>query len=225
MHYNNGKELMQKLCERTGLVVFNSIMGKDCNYIKDIPDDFVGLNVSTINSLSLDQYIGRKELIEFHNKASSGWNGSFYMNPYVMENSLDDCYLYRWQDTAHMCNLIRQYGLRSFEEYVAIDATRQIDVCGGPYVLKEREKIRQVIEKFGSTQMLTFCSDYHDEYCDHIAENWMFDDFVSWGKKEFIFVEFEDLPLFDFPEREPDYYNVMILDKFQDLQRNVTGIV
>lgn len=66
MHYNTGKELVQKLCERTDLVVFNSIMGKDYNYIKDIPHDFVGLNVSTINSLSLDQYIERKELIETH---------------------------------------------------------------------------------------------------------------------------------------------------------------
>ncbi|WP_148041952.1 hypothetical protein [Hanamia caeni] len=220
MHYNNGKELVQKLFERTGLVVFNSIMGNDCNYIKDIPDDFVGLNVSTINSLSLDQYLERKELIEFTNKTASGWNGTFYINPYVMKNSLDDCCLYRWDDTARMCWLIRQYGLRTFEEYDAINATRQMDVQSGPYVLKERCKMPSAIEKFGSTQMLTFCSDYHDEYCDHIAGNWTFEDFVSWGKKEFIFVGFKDLPLFDFPEKKPDYYNVMILDKFLDLQNS-----
>jgi hypothetical protein len=224
MHYNNGKELMQKLCERTGLVVSNSIMGNDCNYIKDILDDFVGLNISTINSLSLDQYIERKELIEFHNKTDSGWNGTFYINPYVMENSLEDCYLHRWHDTAHMCRLIRQYGLLTFKEYEAIDATRQVDVHTGPYVLKERSKLPYAVDKFGSTQMLTFCSDYHDVYCDHIAENWTFEDFVSWGKKEFIFVEFEELPLFDFPDKKPDYYNVMILDKFQDLQSTAPGI-
>jgi len=224
MHYNNGKELMQKLRERTGLVVFNSIMGNDGNYIEDIRNDFVGLNVSTLNSLNLDQYIERKELIEFHNKTASGWNGTFYINPYVMENSLNDCYLYRWNDTADMCRLIRQYGLLTFEEYDTIDATRQVDVHAGPYVLKERSKLPMAIEKFGSTQMLTFCSDYHDEYCDHIAESWTFDDFVSWGKKEFIFVEFKDLPLFDFPDKNPDYYNVMILDKFQDLQGTAPGV-
>ena len=224
MHYKNGKELMQKLSARIGLVVSNAIMGEDCNYIKDIPDDFVGLNISTINSLGLDQYIERKELIEFHNKTDSEWNGTFYINPHIMENMLDDCYLYRWQDTAHMCSLIRQYGLRSFEEYEAINATRKMDVCGGPYVLKEREKVPQAINKFGSTKMLTFCSDYHDEYCDHIAENWTFDDFISWGKKEFILVEFEDLPLFDFPKKKPVYYNVMILDKFKDLQGAAPGI-
>lgn len=119
-----------------------------------------------------------------------------------------------------MCSLIRQYGLRTFEEYEAINATRQVDVCAGPYVLREREKVPSAIKKFGSTKMLTFCDDYHDEYLDFIAENWTFDDFVSWGKKELIFVEFEDLPLFDFPQEKPDYYNVMILDNFSDLTVN-----
>jgi hypothetical protein len=198
-------------------------MGNDCNYIKDIPDDFVGLNVSTINSLSLDQYIERKELIEFHNKTATGWNGTFYINPYVMENSLDDCYLYRWDDTARMCRLIRQYGLRTFEEYEGMNP-KEWGLPAGSYVLKERSKLPSAIDKFGSTQMLTFCSDYHDEYCDYIAENWTFEDFINWGKKEFIFVEFKDLPLFDFPEKKPDYYNVMILDNFQDLQKETESV-
>jgi hypothetical protein len=223
MHYNNGNELMEKLRARTGLTVANAIMDNDGNYLQDIPGDFVGLLVSTDNSLTLNEYIERKELIEFQNKTAKEWSGSFYMNPYVMENSLEDCYLYRWHDTAHMCRLIRQYGLRTFEEYEVMNP-KEWGLPAGCYVLKKRSKLPSAIEKFGSTQMLTFCSDYHDEYCDHIAENWTFDDFVSWGKKEFIFVEFKDLPLFDFPEKKPDYYNVMILDKFQDLQSSAPGI-
>jgi hypothetical protein len=220
MHYNNGNELMEKLRARTGLTVANAIMDNDGNYLEDIPGDFVGLVVSTDNSLTLNDYMERRELIEFSNKNAKEWSGYFYINPYVTENSLEDCYLYRWHDTAHMCRLIRQYGLLTFEEYEAINATRQMDVQSGPYVLKERCKMPSAIEKFGSSQMLTFCSDYHDEYCDHIAGNWTFEDFVSWGKKEFIFVGFKDLPLFDFPEKKPDYYNVMILDKFLDLQNS-----
>jgi hypothetical protein len=223
MHYNNGNELMEKLRARTGLAVVNGIMDNNGNYLQDIPDDFVGLLVSTDNSLTLNEYIDRKELIEFNNKTAKEWSGSFYMNPFVMENSLEDCCLCRWNETAHMCRLIRQYGLLTFEEYEAINATKQMDVQGGPYVLKERSQLPSAIERFGSTHMLTFCSDYHNEFLDYIAENWTFDDFVSWGKKEFIFVEFKDFPSFDFPEKKPDYYNVMILDKFEDLQNSREG--
>ncbi|MGN6298434.1 MAG: hypothetical protein ACTHM7_16705 [Ginsengibacter sp.] len=60
---------MEKLRARTGLTVANAILDNDGNYLEDIPDDFVGLLVSTDNSLTLDDYIDRKELIQFLIKA------------------------------------------------------------------------------------------------------------------------------------------------------------
>ena len=182
------------------------------NHIQKAPDDFIGLVVNTDKSLTLQDYIDANELIQFENQiAENRWDGFIYINPYVMENNLPDCYLGRWNHTAEMCNLISQYGLRTFEEYKADDLHRQGGVGGGAYLLEDRKKIPSAVSKFGSKQLLTFCDDYHDEYLDYIAENWTFEDFISWGKQEFIFVEFEDLPFFDFPEKKPDYYNVMIL--------------
>jgi hypothetical protein len=115
--------------------------------------------------------------------------------------------------------LIRLYGLMSFEEFDAENLTRQVNVMHGPYVLQKRKLMQPHIQKFGSTRMLTFCSDNHNEYMDHIAGNWTFDDFISWGKKEFIFVNFKDLPLFDLPENKPDCYNVFIYDDFSDFKK------
>lgn len=86
MQYSNGNELMKKLNARTGLHVVNVIMGNNCNYIQNIPDDFVGLMAGTDNLLNLDQYIQEKKLIEFSNKTSEKWIGSFYINPSVMAN-------------------------------------------------------------------------------------------------------------------------------------------
>ena len=43
--------------------------------------------------------------------------------------------------------------------------------------------------------------------------------FINWGKKEFIYVKFQDLVNFDFPGKHPDYYNVFIEDDFEDLQQ------
>lgn len=218
MHYTGAKELMQKLTERTGLPVFNSIYDEEYNCVQKEPDDFVGFSVITHSSLTLQDYIDRKELLEFENTTSEGWSGYLYINPFVIKNSLDDCYLYRWNHTVHMCRLIRQYGLRTFKEYEDCRATLLTDVWHGPYVVEARRGLPSAIKRFGSTKMLTFCSDFHDEFLHFISENWTFDDFVSWGKKELIFVTFEDLPYFDFPETKPDYYNVMILDEFKDLK-------
>lgn len=209
--YNNAKELFEQLEKRTGKVVFNDIFKKDHTKLTEVPEGFSGLIISTEDSMNVDDYIRKKKLLDFSTVNIGNDSGYLYINPFVIDNSLPEVYLLRWWDTKDMCDVIRKYGLKTFEEYNLFNN-------GGTYVLKYRKEMQSHIQKMGSTAMLTFCSDYHDTFIEHIEENWTFEDFISWGKKEFIYVEFKDLPLFDFPENKPDCYNVFIYDDFADLK-------
>lgn len=208
--YSNAKELFEQVEKRTGKAVFNDIYNEEDNTRTPLPEGFSGLIISTGDSMDADDYIKNNLLLEFSTINTGNDSGHFYINRYVMENSLPEAYLLRWWDTKSMCDLIRLQGLKTFEEYDLVNDA-------GTYVLRYRRQMQPYIQKMGSTAMLTFCSDYHDAYLDHIEESWTFDDFISWGKKEFIYVAFKDLPLFDFPEKKPDCYNVFIYDDFADI--------
>ena len=217
IHYTNAKELITNLERVLNKPVFNCIWDEE--YIKHTPypDAFDGFVIHTEDNKTLDDYLKENILIEVERSCKNDYVGHLYINPYVVMNSLKDVYLYRWQSTMAMCKIIREYGLKTFEEYKEDDVLNEVGIGDGAYVLKARQEILSEIIKLGSTKMITICSDYHDVYIDHIEEGWTFDDFISWGKKEFIFVEFKDLAHFDFPEKRPDCFNVMILDDFSDL--------
>ena len=213
--YSNANQLFEQIKKRTGKAVFNDIYNKDGTSITQLPEGFSKLIISTDDAMDADDYIKKNLLLDFSTINIGNDSGHFYINPYVIENSLPEAYLLRWWDTKLMCDLIREQGLITFEEY-------QLFNDAGSYVLKYRREMQPPIQKMASTAMLTFCSDHHDQYVDHIEQNWSFDDFISWGKKEFIYVVFKDLPLFDFPEKKPDCYKVFIYDNFADIVADVT---
>lgn len=219
LKFSNAKELVASLEDRLKLAVFNDIFDGSYNPVVSSPAGFSGLLIQTELPLTLEDYVQRKGLLEFNHIGLEDSRGHFYINQQVIENSLAEVYLGRWGNTKHMCRLIRKYGLMSFEEYKAEELTMVVDVMNGPYILEDRKNIQPHIKKFGSTAMLTFCSDHHPGFIDHIEQNWSFADFISWGKKEFIYVDFKDLVHFDFPEKSPDCYNVFIYDDFSDLKQ------
>jgi hypothetical protein len=170
--YSNANKLFEQIEKRTGKAVFNDIYNEEGTCIKHLPEGFSGLLISTDDAMNADDYIKNNLLLEFSTINIGNGSGHFYINPFVIENSLPEPYLLRWWDTKSMCNLIREQVLKTFEEYDLFNH-------GGSYVLKYRLEMQPHIQKMGSTAMLTFCSDYHDEYMDHIEENWSFDDFIS----------------------------------------------
>lgn len=218
LKFTNAQELMKELEQRLGLPVVNDVYDEDGNRVKGYPEGFDGLVFNTEDGLTVQDYIEKRLLLDANRISPQDDRGFLYLNQYIIENSLPEVYLYRWWQTMHMCKVIRLYGSQTFEDYQAQQITLEVDVMNGPWVLKQRKAIQPHIATFGSTEMLTFCCDHHSEYMDHIAANWSFDDFVSWGKKEFIYVRFEDLANFDFPENKPDCYNVFIHDSFLDLK-------
>lgn len=218
LRFSNAKELMAALEQRLGLPVVNDIYDTDGNRIKGYAEGFNGLVIKTEDGMTLDDYIEAGRMLDCCRITPEDDSGYFYINRHVVMNSLPDIYLYWWWATMQMCKLIREYGLQSFEYYKEHNITLEVDYWHGPYVLKQRQAIQTEIAKFGSSEMITLCADHHSEYIDHIDENWTFDDFVSWGKKEFIYVPFEDLAQFDFPENKPDCFNVFIHDRFLDLK-------
>lgn len=217
LKFTNAQELMEELEQRLGLPVVNNVYDVDGNRVKGYPEGFDGLVFNTEDGMTIQDYMDRSQLLVCNRISPQDDSGYFDINHHVLMNSLPKVYLYNWWPTMHMCKVIRQYGLQTFEEYQAKQITLEVDFWHGPYVLKQRLAIQPEIAIFGSTEMLTFCADHHSEYADHIAANWTFDDFVNWGKKEFIYVSFEDLPNFDFPENKTDCFNVFIHDRFLDL--------
>lgn len=218
IQYQNGAELLQQLQLRLGKPVLNCIYDNDNKLLTELPNDFDGYVIYTNHNTTIDYSIEKLDLLDFDLISTQKIRGHFYINQFVIYNSLPEIFRPRWQFNFEMCNLIKDFGLRNFEDYDKEELSELIDHSFGYHLLKERIKMQPSIAKFGSSKMISFCSDYHDVYLDHIANNWSFEDFVSWGKKEFIYVEFKDLHLFDFPEKKPDYYNVFIYDDFSDLK-------
>lgn len=219
IQYQNSAQLLQQLQLHLGKPVTNLIYNSACECLTKLPEDYNGYIISTENNTTIENAIEALELLDFTYKSPEDDSGYFYINPFLIENSLSQIQIPRWQFTAEMCRVIRDFGLHNFDYYEAEDVTRMVDYSNGCYLLESRKSMQTHIAKFGSTKMISFCCDYHDVYLEHIANNCSFDDFVSWGKKEFIYVEFKDLHSFDFPEKKPDYYNVFIYDDFSDLKK------
>ncbi|SFP93644.1 hypothetical protein [Parafilimonas terrae] len=153
--FTTANELTAELSKRTGLPVFNDIYDANGKCVKEVPDDYLGLTIPTDNSQTLQDYIDKKTLLEFHNKTKEHWTEVFCINHFVMDD-LPDIYLGRWNDTADMCRLIRKYGLHSLEEYKQQNLHLQVGIMNGPYILEYRKRAPAEMKKFGATQMLTF---------------------------------------------------------------------
>jgi hypothetical protein len=218
IQYKHGAELLQQLEKRLGKPLLNVQYDSKNNYPTKLPKNFDGYIISTENNTTIEHIIETTDLLEFDAINPQKNAGHFEINPFVIMNSLTEVYMLRWWQTAEMCKLIREFGMQTKEYYEAKDIPMLVGYSSGCYMLELRKKIQPFIQQLGSTKMLSFCADHHTIYADYIAANYTFDDFVSWGKKEFIYVEFKDLHLFDFPEKKPDCYNVFIYDDFSDLK-------
>jgi hypothetical protein len=217
LHYTNAATLINQLEQCFQLPVCVSSMYDDYDKTTHPPDEFDGLSIYTKNGATLDEWILKKELLEFDRVAPHDPRGFFYMNPHIMKMSLEETYMCRWYGVRDMCSTIKEYGLKKYADY-NITKGLVTNAAGGSFILQMRENAWPHIKKTGATAMLTFCDDYHSQYVDQIEEHWSFDDFISWGKKDFIFVDFKDLANFDFPETKPEMYNVMVYDSFEDLK-------
>lgn len=222
LQFTTGRQLLDALQQRLRIPAFNTIWGTEEAFepIIPLPPNFEGVYISTDNGLTLDDYIRQKELLDFSLITKDNDSGFFYINQHVIKNSLPETYMHRWNQTANLCQLIRDYGFRTIADYEAEGIDKLWGYDFGVGILAMRAAMLPHLHKWGSTHRLTFCDDKHPEFLDFIADNWTFEDFISWGKKELIYVDFKDLPYFDFPKHEPDYYNVMIHDDFADLLVN-----
>jgi len=217
LHYTNAATLIKQLEQCFQLPVCVSSICDDDDKTTNPPKGFDGLSIYTENGATLDEWIDEKQLLDFSRIGSDKESGYFYINLYVMAISLDETYMGRWHNIRKMVTGIKEYGLKSFADYnmpngIISEATE------GLYILQMRENAWPHIKNTGATAMVTLCDDHHPEFLDHIADNWTFEDFISWGKKDFIFVDFKDLAGFDFPETMPEMYNVMVYDSFEDLK-------
>ena len=183
IQYQNSAQLLQKLQIRLNKPVTNVMYNSAYECLTKLPEDYDGYICNTENSTTVEDTIKTKKLLEFNCINPQDTRGYFYINHFVIKNLLPPTEIYRWQFTAEMCRVIRDFGLHNFDYYEAEDVTRMVDYSNGCYLLESRKSMQTHIAKFGSTKMISFCCDYHDVYLEHIANNCSFDDFVSWGEK------------------------------------------
>lgn len=209
MHYFNAEELLHQIEINTDYSVceVKEVKGR----YRYPSDGFDGWLVHVEEGKTLQQHIDGKDLIEFSRRNEKlDWE-SFYVSPYVLRYTREDFYLGRWTAVKHLADHIREQGLPSPEHY-------RSHPCG--WQLENRKNYFDYCKKLGTTHSVVFCDDKHQEWLDYfVEETWTFQQFIEWGKNEFLFVNFRDLTQFRFPTAKDDYYNIFIYDDFEDLKQ------
>lgn len=210
--YKKPEEFIQKLKEATD---YDTFVGRIAvsKIVEEIrpPENFVGwVTYLEDNDTLEERELNRESLREFYLQNNTDDEINFYINPHCFDLSGEPFYMGRWFEVKYIADYIREHGIPDKNYYIREDAN---------YIFKNRKNLFEYAQQFGSTAMVTFCSDKHQEWLDvFIEENWTLEQFIAWGKKELIYVKFQDLVHFDFPDNNPDYYNVFIHDDFKDLK-------
>lgn len=206
LHFTNQEQFVNNLSNAFNCQVVpyytndEKLIGADGSmYLEDTDDKTVQDIIDKKDVLSLNI---------INSKTTNGYD-YFYINPFVAEFSQDEYYVGRWHSVKHFAKELKEKGFPTKQFY----ETNQDD-----YWFLNRKKYYDFIKPIGGTQSVIFCDDHHQKWLDYFADNWTIEDFIEWGKKDFIFIEFKDLVHFDFPEKKPEYYNVFILDNFEDLK-------
>jgi hypothetical protein len=207
MYYTDAVEMVQKIEAKTGYPVWVSLA--ENGSWPEPPPTFKGWRHYVDEGKTLQQQLNEHDLITFVRTNEKGEEEDFELSPYLIDFYSEDFYFGRWFQVQHFADEIREHGLPSPGNYHLHPAEWQ---------LQQRKNYFDYCMKLGSTASVIFCDDLHQEWLEYCYEDlWTLDQFVEWGKKEFIFVRFADLVSFDFPKSKPDYYNVFIYDDFQDL--------
>lgn len=212
MYFEHTDDFIKQIEQRTGLPVFTEKYFFD-NASLDVNahDDFKGWTTHTERGLDLQQFFETGEMLEFRKKGLTANEYYMYVNPYLLEITNDEFYMGRWSTVKYLADWIRNNGIPSPEYYE--DKTEQ-----ALWVLRNRRNLFRHAQTFGTTKMITFCNDKHQDWLNYFFDNkWSMEQFIEWGKKEFIYVKFNELHTFTFPD-ENGYYDVFIEDDFEDLQ-------
>jgi len=138
---------------------------------------------------------------------------SMNIHPNTCEVHHNDFYMGRWFQVKYLADWIKGNGIPPPEAY----AKESSDVC---WILQNRKRLFEYGQWFGIKHMVIFCDDKHQEWLNYFCDDhWSIEQFVEWGKTELLFVKFQDLVNFNFPDDKPDYYNVFIYDDFEDLRQ------
>ena len=215
LRYKTADELVEQITTKWNYPVFIEINTSD--RFVEAPKNFEGYILEVNDRDSLQEAMDNKDLISGHFKTLSGKKcNNIYINEHLTEYDADEMYLGKWNQTAQMCNWIRKFGMH-IPETLAIEKLSW-EYHSGPLLLQWRKVCYQYIKRFGAKEMITFCCNKNLEWYNHMGNGWTMEDFVSWAKKEMIYVDFSDLTNFVFPTQEPDYYKVFIYDDFLDLK-------
>lgn len=204
--YTNAEEMLQQLTAKTGLPV-RIIPEKDWG--KGL-DDYTGWVIHTEDEKTVQQLLDEKDLITIVGRPYEPGQVDLHLNPFVHDYYSDAFYIGRWHQMKYLADSIREHGLPLPKDYSTHSATWQ---------LQQRKNYYEACQPLGTTASVIFCGDVHEDWLDYFTdEAYTLEQFVEWGKRDFIFVSFQDLERFTFPSRQLDYYNVFIYDDFEDLK-------
>jgi hypothetical protein len=208
MYYNRADKLLEQIEAKTG---FRVNIVQEVNGKYQYTPDGSGWVVHIEEGKTLQRQMDENDLIQFDRRNEKLEREYFYINPYVIHYYAEDFYLGRWSAVKYLADNIREEGLPSSENY---------DSHTSGWQLRNRKKYFEYCETLGTTASVIFCDDKHQEWLDHfVDEKWTFEQFVEWGKKEFVFANFNELKDFNFPPAgHKDHYNVFIYDEFKDLR-------
>ena len=208
MSYRNADELVTQIERTTGypVAIVKEVDGK----YQYPPDGFGGWFVHVEEGKTLQKLMDEKDLIEFSRRNKKLQWESFYINPFVIRYYAEEFYLGRWSAVKYLADNIRQEGMPLPHQYNAHSSGWQF---------QNRRNYFDYCKTLGASASVIFCDDKHQEWLDYfVDEAWTFEQFVEWGKKEFIFINFQELTQFKFPSDPNDYYRVFIYDDFGDLR-------
>ena len=210
--YKKPEEFISKLKVATGFDIFIGRIAVTEN-VEEIrpPENFTGWVTYLEDNETLEEReLNNESLKEYFLHNNTDDNIDFYVNPYCFELNGEPFYMGRWFQVKYMADFIKEHGIPDKKYYENENAD---------FIFRNRKNLFEYAQQFGTTAMVTFCYDKHQEWLDlFIGEKWTIEQFVAWGKKELIYVEFQDLIHFNFPENNPEHYNVFIYDDFRDLK-------
>jgi|GEM_PF-3671132 len=182
------------------------------------PDEQLGYLLEIDGSMHFEAIDNVKELLT--DTLKIGENSSpknVFINRGLLSLGLDKRYMETWDSVAHMCKWVKRYGM-SMPDTVTNLKYLPADCYNGPFVLEYRKQCYQQLQSFDAEKLITFCDQKNPTWASYRAKGWQIEDFINWAKKELIYVQFKDLPTFNFPQSNRDYYRVFIEDDFADLR-------
>jgi len=192
---------------------------KNNNYIdKSSNNEKIGYTISEDGSVHIKLTPGLDEVMTetlLVKERTSDKNS--YINKDLLRLGTNKDYMDSWESVEQMCRWVKLYGM-SMPEDVKDERYVPANCYNGAHVLEYRKHLYQYLRELGVSEIITFCNEMNPSWKTYRSKGWEMADFIEWGKKELIYVNFSGLATFEFPKEEPDYYRVFIYDDFADLK-------